>query len=116
MQSNRLELNKLVAERQGFEPWIPCGIHAFQACAFSHSAISPQSLDLTESITLPGPPGICEEWSYRRLNALPGKIRDALQREEGDYLRALTPVGNKFPAEVLLFPQESRMSDNRYYV
>jgi hypothetical protein len=32
---------KGVAERQGFEPWIPCGIHAFQACAFSHSAISP---------------------------------------------------------------------------
>ena len=23
-----------MAERQGFEPWIPCGIHAFQACAF----------------------------------------------------------------------------------
>jgi hypothetical protein len=33
---------KEVAERQGFEPWIPCGIHAFQACAFSHSAISPR--------------------------------------------------------------------------
>src|SRR6185437_13293765 len=32
-----------VAERQGFEPWIPCGIHAFQACALSHSAISPVS-------------------------------------------------------------------------
>jgi hypothetical protein len=32
----------LMAERQGFEPWIPCGIHAFQACAFSHSAISPR--------------------------------------------------------------------------
>ena len=30
-----------VAERQGFEPWLPCGKHAFQACAFSHSAISP---------------------------------------------------------------------------
>jgi hypothetical protein len=34
-------LLELMAERQGFEPWIPCGIHAFQACAFSHSAISP---------------------------------------------------------------------------
>ncbi len=33
-----------MAERQGFEPWIPCGIHAFQACAFSHSAISPSGL------------------------------------------------------------------------
>jgi hypothetical protein len=36
-----------VAERQGFEPWIPCGIHAFQACAFSHSAISPHGVGLT---------------------------------------------------------------------
>jgi hypothetical protein len=34
-------LEESLAERQGFEPWIPCGIHAFQACAFSHSAISP---------------------------------------------------------------------------
>ena len=34
-----------LAERQGFEPWIPCGIHAFQACAFSHSAISPRFRD-----------------------------------------------------------------------
>ena len=34
-------LEGFMAERQGFEPWIPCGIHAFQACAFSHSAISP---------------------------------------------------------------------------
>ena len=40
-----------VAERQGFEPWIPCGIHAFQACALSHSAISPRSANLFESIT-----------------------------------------------------------------
>ena len=32
------------AERGGFEPPIPFwGIHAFQACAFSHSAISPYS-------------------------------------------------------------------------
>ncbi len=30
------------AEREGFEPSIPFwGIHAFQACAFDHSAISP---------------------------------------------------------------------------
>src|SRR6185437_16858979 len=40
-----------MAERQGFEPWIPCGIHAFQACAFSHSAISPRSSHLLESNT-----------------------------------------------------------------
>ena len=32
-----------MAERQGFEPWIPFGIHAFQACALGHYAISPVS-------------------------------------------------------------------------
>jgi hypothetical protein len=31
----------LLAERVGFEPTVPCGTHAFQACALSHSAISP---------------------------------------------------------------------------
>src|SRR5665213_4427618 len=41
-----------MAERQGFEPWIPCGIHAFQACAFSHSAISPRSSYLFEGNTI----------------------------------------------------------------
>ena len=30
-----------LAEREGFEPSIRCRIHAFQACAFNHSAISP---------------------------------------------------------------------------
>ena len=30
-----------MAERVGFEPTLPCGKHAFQACAFSHSATSP---------------------------------------------------------------------------
>jgi hypothetical protein len=40
-----------MAERQGFEPWIPCGIHAFQACAFSHSAISPQIASQTHFTT-----------------------------------------------------------------
>src|SRR5271169_3013272 len=45
-------LKRAMAERQGFEPWIPCGIHAFQACAFSHSAISPQFCGLFESNTI----------------------------------------------------------------
>ena len=49
--------NAKVAERQGFEPWIPCGIHAFQACALSHSAISPRSANLYESTTGTGPRG-----------------------------------------------------------
>ena len=32
----------LIAERRGFEPRIPFrGIHAFQACLFNHSSISP---------------------------------------------------------------------------
>ena len=47
-----------VAERQGFEPWIPCGIHAFQACALSHSAISPLSANLYESTTASGGDGM----------------------------------------------------------
>ena len=32
-----------MAEREGFEPSIPFGIHAFQACAFDRSAISPKT-------------------------------------------------------------------------
>jgi hypothetical protein len=40
-----------VAERVGFEPTLPCGKHAFQACAFSHSAISPALLG--NLLTLP---------------------------------------------------------------
>ena len=32
-----------MADRQGFEPWIPFGgIHDFQSCAFDHSAIYPK--------------------------------------------------------------------------
>ena len=31
----------MMAEREGFEPSIGCPIHAFQACAFVHSATSP---------------------------------------------------------------------------
>ncbi len=30
-----------VAERQGFEPWSPCGLPVFKTGAFDHSAISP---------------------------------------------------------------------------
>ena len=30
-----------LAEREGFEPSIPCGIHTFQACSFGHSDTSP---------------------------------------------------------------------------
>gem|GEM_PF-3719827 len=30
-----------MAEGMGFEPTIPCGIHAFQACSFGHSDTLP---------------------------------------------------------------------------
>ncbi len=30
-----------LAERQGFEPWVPCGTHTFQACALDRYATSP---------------------------------------------------------------------------
>ncbi len=34
-----------MVERQGFEPWRPFwSLHAFQACAFDRSAISPADL------------------------------------------------------------------------
>lgn len=36
-----------MAVRQGFEPWKPFGLHAFQACAFDHSATSPQPSEYT---------------------------------------------------------------------
>jgi hypothetical protein len=31
-----------VADGEGFEPPLPCGKHAFQACAFDHSATHPE--------------------------------------------------------------------------
>ena len=33
-----------MAEREGFEPSIRYRIHTFQACSFSHSDISPDSI------------------------------------------------------------------------
>src|SRR5947199_369171 len=32
-----------LADGQGFEPWLPCGKHAFQACALDHSATHPDA-------------------------------------------------------------------------
>ena len=46
--------NDLLAERVGFEPTLPCGKHAFQACAFSHSAISPTLSNLPQWGSLNG--------------------------------------------------------------
>ena len=37
---------------QGFEPWLPFGKHAFQACALDHSATHPNQLMLLLRIVL----------------------------------------------------------------
>jgi hypothetical protein len=94
-----------VAERQGFEPWIPCGIHAFQACAFSHSAISPQSNGLFESITpltMPFAPKLAPPMNSASIR-LPasGMTRD----RERSPVKAVNGLDFKYS-----------MSDNRYYV
>jgi hypothetical protein len=39
-----------LAVRRGFEPRIPFGMHAFQACALNHSAISPDAGNKRQSI------------------------------------------------------------------
>lgn len=41
-----------MAERGGFEPPKPFGLHAFEARAFDHSAISPKNLCLFYTITI----------------------------------------------------------------
>ena len=43
-------LERLVAEGAGFEPALPFGKHAFQACALSHSATPPIFSDITEPV------------------------------------------------------------------
>src|SRR5208282_3213237 len=44
---------KIMAEREGFEPSIPFwSMHAFQACAFNHSATSPPETKLWPCIPL----------------------------------------------------------------
>ena len=43
-----------MAEGKGFEPLIPCGIHAFQACALDHYANLPkQSIAQKPQANLP---------------------------------------------------------------
>ena len=42
-----------MAERVGFEPTVGCPTHAFQACAFDRSAISPESLSDSASGLVP---------------------------------------------------------------
>lgn len=38
--------NKKMAEKQGFEPWVPCDTTVFKTVAFDHSAISPHKIYL----------------------------------------------------------------------
>ena len=46
-----------LAERVGFEPTVGCPTHAFQACAFDRSAISPD-WTVGPSVPLQGPDGL----------------------------------------------------------
>ncbi len=39
-----------MAEREGVEPSIPCGMHAFQACALGHYATSPSIYNCAKSL------------------------------------------------------------------
>lgn len=38
-----VETKHFDAEREGFEPSLPCGKHAFQACSIGHSDTSPKN-------------------------------------------------------------------------
>ena len=55
-----MEITGIMAKRGGFEPPKPFGLHTFQACAFDHSATSPQI-----------------KWG--RINHLKSKIKDKVQ-------------------------------------
>ena len=46
-QNRLIALLVWVADREGFEPSLPYGKHAFQACAIDHSAICP---DINEDV------------------------------------------------------------------
>ncbi len=43
-----------MAEKEGFEPSKPFGLHTFQACAFDHSATSPEGAKSTTRISVLG--------------------------------------------------------------
>jgi hypothetical protein len=43
--TRKLEVSpSTMAEREGFEPPVPCGTTVFKTAAFDHSAISPNSI------------------------------------------------------------------------
>ena len=43
------DFTKVMAEREGFEPSKACTLHAFQACSFNHSDISPSQKEFNYS-------------------------------------------------------------------
>jgi integrase/recombinase XerD len=91
-----------LAERQGFEPWIPCGIHAFQACAFSHSAISPIFSDLAGTALRKG----------SRLGEFP-MTRFVEFTRERQYLHNVSPATISWYAHALKWlPSESPTQDD----
>src|SRR5690242_12125199 len=66
-----------LAEREGFEPSIGYSpIHAFQACAFNRSAISPSRRARNSN----GPPSHC---ALRRVSRLGGFTRRSQKGEDG---------------------------------
>ena len=51
-EGSELDNSESMADGRGFEPRMPCGIHAFQACAIDHSATHPFTLVLALVIVL----------------------------------------------------------------
>ena len=72
-----------MAEREGFEPSIPCGIHTFQACAFDHSATSPKSFNTTRPCRLTPLRGVAERsglfGAVRLTPSGPASLRSAVR-------------------------------------
>ena len=83
-----------MAERQGFEPWIPCGIHAFQACAIGHSAISPATSMLPRGV------------STRSSNGVPARkpLRPSLPRGVLACAAPSTGVSSRIESTVVIMP------------
>ena len=70
----------MVAEREGFEPSVPCGTHDFQSCPFGHSGISPkvepaQVAPIPLPLPLPLPVSNCRS----RPGPVPGSVGGAVE-------------------------------------
>ena len=85
-----------VADGGGFEPPLPCGKHAFQACAIDHSATHPK-LSTCRCVEKTNAPDFAERNSAAKT---PGSKRDVGSRVEslesaGPLRRAVPPVVSK---------------------